>query len=337
VSSETPAPATVPPAGWPALVLTAGLGTRLHPLSAVRAKPAVPVAGMPLAGHILSWLARWGVREAVLNLHHRPESITGAIGDGSAFGVRVRYSFEPEVLGSAGGPARALPLLRSPRFLIINGDTLTDVDLARMAAQHLAHDARVTMALVPNPDPAHYGGVVVAGDGRTITGFTRRGPQNPGHHFVGVQVVDADVFAGLDPDTPSESVATLYRAMVAAAPGSVQAFVCDAPFHDIGTAADYLTTALGLTAPDDTQALRGQGCDVAASATLERTIIWDHVRVGAGSTLVECVVADEAVIPAGASFRRQAIVAAAGLTPGPFDIVSGDLIVTPLDTFRPKD
>ena len=94
-----------------ALVLTAGLGTRLRPLTYVRAKGAVPVNGEALARRVVRWLSGQGVRDLVLNLHHLPETIAASVGDGSDLSARVRYSWEQPVLGSAGGPRRALPLL----------------------------------------------------------------------------------------------------------------------------------------------------------------------------------------------------------------------------------
>ncbi len=207
--TRTSPPATVLDNTWPAMVMTAGLGTRLAPLSSLRAKPALPVAGVPLAGRILRWLSAAGVRRAVLNLHHLPESITSVIGDGGDFGVEVRYSLEGTLLGSAGGPAHALPLLASDHFLLVNGDSLTDLDLARFVAHHRASGAAVTLALVPNPDPLHYGGVTVDAEGR-VTGFTTPGPANRGWHFIGVQAVGAEVFAALDPDVPSNTIGGVY-------------------------------------------------------------------------------------------------------------------------------
>src|SRR4030095_5632855 len=111
---------------WPALVLTAGLGTRLYPLSLVRAKAALPIAGEVLISRILRRLREFGIECVVLNLHHLADTITREVGDGSSFGLRVRYSWESPILGSAGGPARAIPLLEADRFLIINGDTMAD-------------------------------------------------------------------------------------------------------------------------------------------------------------------------------------------------------------------
>src|SRR4051812_30216254 len=147
----------------PALVLTAGLATRLRPLSLVRAKAALPVAGEVLARRILRSLGEAGVTDAVLNLHHLPHTLTREIGDGSDLGIRVRYSWEVPVLGSAGGPRRAAPLLTTAahsRFMIVNGDTLTNLDVAALLARHQATAPLVTMAVVQNTEPDKYGGVL---------------------------------------------------------------------------------------------------------------------------------------------------------------------------------
>ena len=129
-----------------ALILAAGLGTRLAPLSSVRAKAALPVAGTSLIGRQLQWLAAAGVTRAVVNLHHLPATITPVVGHGAEFGVAVSYSWEPIVLGSAGGPRRALDLIDRERFYIVNGDTLTDLDLDALATAHDRSGALVTMA-----------------------------------------------------------------------------------------------------------------------------------------------------------------------------------------------
>src|SRR6187399_3682313 len=131
-----------------ALVLTAGLGTRLQPLTLARAKAAAAVDGEPLARRTIRWLVGHGVRDLVLNLHHKPESIAAAVGDGSDLGARVRYSWESPVLGSAGGPRHALPLLTEggagSTCLVVNGDTLTNVNLRAMVEQHRHSGALVT-------------------------------------------------------------------------------------------------------------------------------------------------------------------------------------------------
>ena len=190
-------------AAWPALVLAAGLGTRLRPLSTIRAKAALPVAGRPLIVRILSRLRASGITRVVINLHHRAETITRIVGDGASVGLEVRYSWEPEVLGSGGGPARAVPLLASDRFFIVNGDTLSDVSFERLAQAHGRSGADVTLAVAP-ADLAKYGALVSDAGGRVCR---HRAPRNgigeaAGRelwHFVGVQAVNASAFAGVDP------------------------------------------------------------------------------------------------------------------------------------------
>lgn len=321
----------------PALVLTAGLGTRLRPLSSVRAKPAVPVAGVPLVRRILRWLADGGVTDAVLNLHHRPETVTSVVGDGSDLGVRVRYSLENPVLGSAGGPHRALPLLASSRFLVVNGDTLTDVPLAELAAIHADSRALVTLAVTRNEAPERYGGVLVDESG-AVTGFIGRGSRRPSWHFIGVQVAEAAAFDRVAAGTPAESVGWLYPALIAERPGSVRAFRCQASFADIGTPADYLETSwrLANTGAKPTVAqpssLIGARAAIAPSAHLEGTILWDDVVVGAEARLRECIVADGVRIPDGVDWSRRAIVPASSAASAPSDERIGALLLSPIES-----
>ena len=289
----------------PALVLTAGLGTRLRPLSYVRAKGALPIGGEPLARRILRWLQQAGVRDAVMNLHHLPHTLTGAIGDGVDLGMRVRYSWEVPVLGSAGGPRRALPLLQhggvtDESFLIVNGDTLTDVDIAALVADHRSSGALVTMAVIPNTEPHKYGGVVADADGH-FTRFVPRGATEPSFHFIGVQAATPRAFDSVPGDTPYE-VRTLYTDLGAAELGSIRVFRTDARFLDIGTPADYLNTALLLAAREGIGTV-GARTRLDFGATVERSVLWDDVVVQEGAMLKECVVADGAVVPAGTSWH----------------------------------
>ena len=305
----------------PALVLTAGLATRLRPLSFVRAKAALPVAGTPLIHRILRPLSSAGVQDVVLNLHYLPHTLTSLLGDGSALGMRIRYSWEVPVLGSAGGPKRAIPLLANPEsrrpdagtFFILNGDTLTDVSLPALLDDHRRSGALVTMAVIQNTEPEKYSGVGVGADG-AFTGWVPRGSREPSYHFIGVQVVEPAAFASVPADTPSE-VRTLYPALAAARPGSVRAFRTQASFMDIGTPSDYLETSLRLAAREgiDTSA----GAEISPTARIERSILWDDVIVEDGAMLKECVVTDGVRVPADTSWHGVTIRVASGeLTSG---------------------
>jgi NDP-sugar pyrophosphorylase family protein len=192
----------------------------------------------------------------------------------------------------------------------VNGDTLTDVDLSAMLEQHRRTGALVTMALIRNPDPSKYGGVLLDEDG-AITAFTRRGSPGPSFHFIGPQVVEADTFASLPDNVVSESVLGIYPTYIAERPGSVRGFVCDASFQDIGTPADLLRTSLELAGADGRPGRPRWGRDarVDRSAAVSRSVLWDDVTVGAGATITECVLADRVVIPPGVRYERCAIVA----------------------------
>jgi mannose-1-phosphate guanylyltransferase len=286
-------------AEWPALVLTAGLATRLRPLSDIRAKGALPVAGEPLIGRILKWLRAAGVREAVVNLHHRPESITRIVGDGADWGMRVRYSWEREALGSAGGPRHALTLLDAPRFLIVNGDTLTDCSLRALVQQHIDTSARVTMAVVPRDvDRA-----VLADRSGHVTGF---GPG--GEHFIGVQAVEADVFHSLEDDVPHETVKHVYPRLVTLKPGSIRVYRSTAEFLDVGTPSDYLCTADVVAKREGRELDRGLGTSVHPTAEIRHSVLWDRVTIHERAVLTDCIVADDVVVPPEARYERRVLI-----------------------------
>lgn len=282
------------PASFPTIVLTAGLGTRLAPITEVVAKPAVPMAGKTLIERVLGWLRREGIDDVVLNLHHLPETVTAVVGDGRAMGMRVRYSWEPVLLGSAGGPRQALTLWPTHRgpCLIVNGDTLTDLALTPLIDAHRASGARATLAVVRNVRPDHYNGIR-ADAHHNVTGFVAKGHADPTWHFVGVQVVEREVFDRVPFGEPSETVSGIYRDMVREAPGSVMVWPVDVPFLDVGTPADYLAAVVTLAGTD--VVIEGNGV-VHPSARLQRCVVWNDARVGAGARLTDCVVMTGAIV-----------------------------------------
>lgn len=226
------------------LVLSAGLGTRLGEITKTLAKPAVPIGDQTIGERVLRWLRREGVTDVVMNLHHLPHTITAVVGDGAHLGMTVRYSWEPTLLGSAGGPRHALPLINSDPFLIVNGDTLCDSALQPVIDAHRLTNADVTMVVIENPAPDRYNGVVANTD-NVVTGFIQKGHSTPSWHFVGIQVVNKSVFAPLPDNTPIETVSGVYREMIGTLP-RVRIFPLvgqdAAAFHDVGTPDDYAAT-----------------------------------------------------------------------------------------------
>jgi NDP-sugar pyrophosphorylase family protein len=301
-----------------ALVLAAGVGTRLQPLTFVRAKPAIPVAGEPMIRRILRGLAAQGVSDVVINLHHLPATLTSVVGDGSDLGVRVRYSWERVVLGSAGGPRRALDILESDCFFIVNGDTLTDVNLGALAAAHERANALVTLALTGNSETARYGGVVLDAERRVLK-FVPRGPSAGGSfHFVGIQLARADAFRHLPPNRPVNSIGEVYDEIITRQAGAIRGFVSDCAFWDVGTVHDYVSTNAAFS--PGTSAAPRSSVHVDPAAQVTNSILWNDIDVEAGARLDRCIVTDGVRIPSGAT--HTGVIVRAG--------AAGTLIVDPI-------
>lgn len=152
-----------------AMILAAGYGTRLWPLTIDRAKPAIPFMGRPLVGYVAEYLARYGFREIVVNLHHRPESVRAALGDGTRFGVRFHYVSEPAILGTGGALDNARELLEGDTFVVVNGKIATDINLDAALETHRRTRALATLVLRANSSRERYSVVRVSGG--LVTGF----------------------------------------------------------------------------------------------------------------------------------------------------------------------
>lgn len=149
-----------------AIVLAAGRGSRLRPLTDRVPKPMVPVAGRPLLEHVVRLLARHGFDDLVVNLHHLPEAIRGHFGDGSAFGVSIQYSLEEELLGTAGAVRRVAAAFAGDSFLVYYADNLTNADLTALWRDHVERAVAATVGLLWMPDPAGRG--IVGLDGASF-------------------------------------------------------------------------------------------------------------------------------------------------------------------------
>jgi mannose-1-phosphate guanylyltransferase/mannose-1-phosphate guanylyltransferase/phosphomannomutase len=154
------------------MVLAAGLGTRLRPITYRIPKPMVPVLNRPVMEHIVRLLGRHGFTEAIANLHWFPETIEGHFGDGSRFGIELSYSREERLLGTSGGVRNASGFL-GDTFLVISGDALTDIDLAAMRDFHESHDGIATLATKRVADTTQFGVAITGEDGR-VQGFQEK-------------------------------------------------------------------------------------------------------------------------------------------------------------------
>ena len=172
-----------------AFILAAGLGTRLRALGLNLPKVMVPIGGQPLLQHHFDWLRQQGVTEFILNLHYLPETITNYFGDGSKFGVKITYSHEPELLGTAGAVKKMDAALRAGTFLVVYGDNLIRLDLAPLRELHRQRGAQATLALYASAEP--WTGGVVETD---ATGKILRFREKPDRKEISTNLINSGIY-----------------------------------------------------------------------------------------------------------------------------------------------
>jgi len=228
-----------------AMILAAGRGRRLAPLTDRIPKPLVPVAGRPMIEHLLEQLAAGGITEVVINLHHLGEQIERALGDGARHGLTIRYSWEREIRDTGGGIRHAQSLLAGEPFVVANGDSLLELPLDELTAHHERSGGLATMALRPDPDPTAWGAVEVDDGGRV----RRIAGQPPvpddtrleAYMFPGLHVFEPELFDWLEPDGAFSITRVTYPKLLAAG-RAVHGFVTPARWVTIDTA-DALAAA----------------------------------------------------------------------------------------------
>ena len=184
------------------MLLAAGLGMRLRPLTETIPKPLLPVGAHSILGWNLLLLKRHGITEVLINLHYKGEQIVEALGDGSRYGMRVAYSHEPTILGTGGGIKQAEPFLKGAPFVVLNGDTLSDCDLTEMitahSAAHRLHGSPATLALREDPDAARWGELTLDAESRILQikgapPLQTADPPGPPCMFAGIHVMEPSV------------------------------------------------------------------------------------------------------------------------------------------------
>lgn len=292
------------------MILAAGYGTRLWPLTEDRTKPALPFLGRPLCGYVAEYLARHGCRDVLVNLHHQPESVREALGDGSRFGVHLEYIMEPEILGTSGAVINARDFFDDEPFVVINGKIVTDINLSSAIEAHKKSDAVATLILQTNPKRERFSEVLA--ENGLVTGFA--GMPKPGDSespaplmFTGIQVFSPRIFQYMTPGVFSHSVTDVFPRAWAAGE-TINAHVAEGRWFELSTIERYLAISLAL-APNDA-ALRGEGGAVDPSAVVTNSILWDSVVVQAGAVVDHCVIGDGVTVPAGTVWRGSAVVRA---------------------------
>ena len=319
------------------MILAAGFGTRLFPLTIDRTKPAIPFLGKPLVGYVAEYIAKFGFEDIVVNLHHQPESVKKALGDGSRFGVRINYTLEePKILGTAGALDNARHLLENDTFLIINGKIITDIDIAKAIETHKKSGALATMILKPNHKRERF--TIVETEGNLIKGFgdfpkeslksqvpspklndeesidlrpetLDLGQSEVPLMFTGIHILEPEVFQYIPRGVYSDIVPTFYRPAIEAGK-KIVAHVTDGKWFELSTIPRYLDISLAMLNGASEKVIKGANVKIASSARVQDSVIWDGVSIENEAKISNAIIADGVRIGAGKVYENVAIVRA---------------------------
>ena len=317
------------------MILAAGYGARLWPLTADRTKPALPVLGKPLVGYVAEYLAQQGIEDVIVNLHHRPESVRAALGDGSHFGVQLQYVHEPEILGTSGALDNARQAIGTETFVVINGKLITDIDLRAAIETHRQTSALATLVLRRNPSRERFSMV------ETSDGFVTRFAGMPGPTddeplmFTGIQIMDGGIFNYIPPGVFSHSTTEVFPLAIAKGE-RIAAHVATGMWFELSTLKRYLDISLALLDQRGLDLHTGRNPSIDPRADIRQSILWNDVTVEGGATVRRAILGDGVRVRAGEVVEDVAVVRAElvrGMTPpakAPRGSVQGDNFVVPL-------
>ena len=349
------------------MILAAGFGERMRPLTEARAKPSLPTLNRPMIVHTLEYLRRHQIREVMINLHHEPESIRGVVGDGSRLGLRVHYSEEPVLLGTAGGPKKVEEFFADQgSFILINSDFITDCDLEAVVKKHREADALATLVLTP-PRPDTDYGVVEMGDRERIQRIAGRPQADPDPHagrytFTGLHVLEPTVLRDIPAGEKVEINRTVYPRLISEGK-TIRGFVHSGLWRELGTPRLYIEGSIAVlragrdpslaplrvsegvyldrasmprNATLDPPVLLGRGATVGSESQLiGGAVIGRQVRIGKGCMLTQTIVWDGARI--GDRARLTDCIVTSGVYVPP-DAVLQNKIVLRVEGYQgPKD
>ena len=305
-----------------AMILAAGYGERLWPLTSDRTKPALPVLGKPLVGYVAEYLARYGIEDVIVNLHHQPESVRRALGDGGQFGVRLQYVHEPVILGTSGALDNARELLEDDTFAVVNGKLITDLDLKAAVQTHRQQQALATMVLLPNPKRERFS-IVETREGLVSNFAGMPGPSSldaePPLMFTGIHILEPRIFEYIPRGVFSDTITGVY--LPAMAKGErIAAHVADGAWYELSTLRRYLDISLALLRQRGEDVYAGRNSSIDKEAEVRDAVLWDDVTVEKGAHVRRAVLGDGVCISAGQLMEDAVVVRAelvAGITPPP--------------------
>ena len=297
-----------------AMILAAGYGERLWPLTADRGKPALPVLGKPLVGYVAEYLAEHGVTEAVVNLHHQPETVRESLGDGSQFGLHLEYVYEPVILGTSGGLDNARKFFQDATFVVVNGKIITDIDLNAAIETHRERNALATLVLKRNPRRERFS-AVETNDG-LVTRFAGMPLPDDGAAdadaplmFTGIHILEPRVFNYIPRGVFSDSVVHVYPKAMADGE-RIAAHVGEGMWYELSTLRRYLDISLDLLRAQNRNVFAGDETLIEPDANVGDAVLWDSVVVEKHAKVTRAVLGDGVRVRADEAIENSIVVRA---------------------------
>jgi NDP-sugar pyrophosphorylase family protein len=313
-----------------AMILAAGFGTRLKPLTICLPKPMFPVLNRPLLEHTLQFLSSQGIQDIIVNVHHLPEKIIEYFGDGTDFGVRLQFSREEKILGTAGGLKKAQSFLEKETFLVLNSDVLADINFDSVLKFHKEKKSCLTLVVRQDDEPEKYRPIPLANNCR-INRFVEASIKHPSTNiqrvmFTGIQIMEPEIFSRIPASKFCGTTEDIFPKMIEKGL-PVYGHLHEKYWIDMGTRETYIqaqadaldgklslkiktskTPEGPLIVPpvhigkeceiaQDSQvgpyAVLGDGCRIRSGAVVENSILWEGVTIGSRATVKNSIIGSD--------------------------------------------
>ena len=317
-----------------AMILAAGFGTRLKPLTNELPKPLFPVLNRPILEHAIHFLKSQGIREIAINLHHQPEKIINYFGDGKSFGVNLHFSKEEEILGTAGGIKNCESFLKDETFLVINSDVLADVNLKDVLNFHKEKNSKLTLVVRKVGEAEKYKSIQRVEEGR-IVHFLGHSIKNPEPTtqvmFTGIQIMEPEIFSRIPENKFCGTTEDVFPGMIQEGL-PVYGFLHRGYWIDMGTRETYIQAQrdaldgkvslkiassrnpegpllvppihmgknceISQNAQIGPYAILGDGCRIRSGAVVENSILWSKATVGGNINVQNCIIGEGVTVDA---------------------------------------
>lgn len=293
-----------------AFILGAGYGTRVLPLTESRPKPLIPVLGKPLISYAINHLKKYGIKQLVINLHHLSKSVRDALGNGKDYGVKIEYSFEPDILETGGGIKKAQKLIGNGTFIVYNCDIITDCNLTKLIDFHRRKKALATVALSAKYEPR----TVVMDENRRIVEFRNKSPISNKYVFCGIHVIEPKIFNFLP--LKKISIIDVYENLLKTGRG-IFGYVIKNKWQDLGSIDHYVQVHENATR----KATKGKNNAVAGgfrtsgfvsignnnvigkNCVIKNSILWDNITLESGLKIENSIITDNSVVNKNLSWK----------------------------------